>query len=636
MAIDAGNVVWNITADLKPLNQALGDSEKMVKQSMGNILAAGQKIGVAFTAIGAGITAAFAGVVTSAMDYGGAIQDAATKTGIGAEELQKLKYGAEQSGVSFDGLQGAIIKMSKGIQEARDASSKFVEEGLKKQSAETGKLTEAQAKLATQYQQQVQKLQTMMASGKASELQITQQQDKVNKLALQYEQLGQKFDSIKKKQVDGADASGAQIEAFQKLGISIESLQGLSPDQQFMRIAEALSHVTDPALKTSLAMDLFGKSGAQLIPFLNEGAAGMTALGQKAQELGLVMSGDAISQAEAFGDQWDTLKSQFQMVAVQIGSALIPALSEMMPKIQEIVGNVINWIQQNPQLVTTMAEIAAAIGAAMLVIGPLLVMLPGIVTAFAAIGPVVAAVGAAFVALTGPVGLVIAAVAAIIAAGYAIYSNWENISKLLIELWGNFKDNVALTWELIQKVFEVGINLVMEPFRFFINTLRDGWNWVSDNAVAIAGVFTSMWNAVVGGFEWVGNQLESLWNWINGLIDSGVQGIVKAINWLSSNLGLGDVIANTGDIPGMAKGGVSPGGMTWVGEQGPEPVFLPQGARVIPHDEALAALSGRSAATSGGGVNVNITINGYNRDPRSLAQEISRVMREDQALWGMA
>lgn len=545
MAIEAGNVVWNITADLKPLNQALGDSEKAVQSSMGNILKAGQQIGIAFTAIGAGIAGAFGVAVNAAIDYGGTIQDAATKTGIGAEELQKLKFGAEQSGVSFDGLQGAIIKMNKSISEARDGTK-------------------------------------------------------------------------------------AQSEAFQRLGIDLSTLAGLSPDQQFMRIAEALSRVTDPALKTSLAMDLFGKSGAQLIPFLNEGAAGMEALGQKAQELGLVMSGDAVAQAEAFGDQWEAMKLQFQQVAVQLGSALIPALQQLMPRIQEIIGNVIAWVQANPQLTASIATVVGAVGAVMAVLGPFLIMLPGIVSAFSMISAAVPAVGAAFIALTGPVGIVIAALGAIVAAGIYVYNHWEEFKQGAEIIWNALVDVLKTSWDIIVETIIFGAKLVAAPFTSFLDLITDGWTFLGEAAGVVVDVFQGVWDAIIGGFNWVGNQLASLWDWITGLVDSGVQGIVSAINYLSNLFGLGDVFqGGTGDIPGRAVGGPVEGGMPYiVGEQGQE-LFVPESdGRIVP--------AGQTAAMMRGGGPVNITINGYNRDPRSLAQEISRVLRNEQMAFARA
>jgi len=550
MPIEAGDAIWRIIGDLAPLKESLAGASDLVKSTMDGFLGHATQIGAAFTIVGGAITASLGGAVNAAMDYGGAIQDASVRTGVAAEEFQKLKFGAEQSGVSMEALEGALFRLNRGIGEA----------------AATGK--------------------------------------------------------------------GPFLDALNAMGISIQSLQGLTPDQQFMRIGDALSKVTDPAQKTALAMDMFGRSGAQLIPYLNEGAAGMEALGMKAQELGLVLDGDAVAQAEAFGDQWEAMKMQFQAIVIEIGSALIPALAEMMPAIQATIASVIQWIQANPELVTSITTVVGIIGAVMMVLGPLLVMLPGIIAAFAAVGPVVAAVGAVLAALMGPVGIVIAGVGLVIAIGYALYSEWDNIVKLMKELWTGFKSILESVWNGIVMFLETAAGMALAPFMMFIDAAKLGWEGLMATIDVVVGAFESAWDAIVGGFEWVGNQLAGLWDWITGLVQSGVQGVVDAVNYLSNLFGMGDVMGG-GDAAGpeaRALGGPVSAGVPYVvGERGEE-LFVPDSnGRIIPANQTAQIMKGGGA---GGAITINV--NGYNRDPRSLTDEISRELYRQQLAFGRA
>lgn len=65
----------------------------------------------------------------------------------------------------------------------------------------------------------------------------------------------------------GGGDSGASG-ALKTLGLSFQDLQRLSPDQQFREIGAALAKVEDPAKQVALAIDLFGKSGAKVLPTL--------------------------------------------------------------------------------------------------------------------------------------------------------------------------------------------------------------------------------------------------------------------------------------------------------------------------------------------------------------------------------
>jgi len=59
-----------------------------------------------------------------------------------------------------------------------------------------------------------------------------------------------------------------QTEAFKGLGLSIGDLKGLSPDEQFAKIAKSLDAIKDPARKTAAAMEVFGRSGKDAINML--------------------------------------------------------------------------------------------------------------------------------------------------------------------------------------------------------------------------------------------------------------------------------------------------------------------------------------------------------------------------------
>jgi hypothetical protein len=58
--------------------------------------------------------------------------------------------------------------------------------------------------------------------------------------------------------------------AYDRLGISVKELKELSPEEAFKKVAKELSEVEDPAKRTALAFDLFGKQGAAILPALKE------------------------------------------------------------------------------------------------------------------------------------------------------------------------------------------------------------------------------------------------------------------------------------------------------------------------------------------------------------------------------
>lgn len=92
-----------------------------------------------------------------------------------------------------------------------------------------------------------------------------------------------------------ASGDASAVGALQKLGIAIEDIQNLTPDQQFMAISDAMRNVQDPAQQVALAMDLFGKTGAQVLPTLKRGF-------DDVRDAAVGMSTETAERLDALGD----------------------------------------------------------------------------------------------------------------------------------------------------------------------------------------------------------------------------------------------------------------------------------------------------------------------------------------------
>lgn len=129
---------------------------------------------------------------------------------------------------------------------------------------------------------------------------------------------------------------GESREAFQMLNISVVEADGtLRNSESVMKeVADRFAGMEDGADKTALAMRLFGRAGAELIPMLNQGAAGIEELQKKAQEMGLVISTETARQAAYLNDQLDLLKKSATGAGRSMALSLIPWLNETLEVIK--------------------------------------------------------------------------------------------------------------------------------------------------------------------------------------------------------------------------------------------------------------------------------------------------------------
>lgn len=158
--------------------------------------------------------------------------------------------------------------------------------------------------------------------------------DAIQELGYAAEQSATSFEELEgglKLMQKNVSAGGAEIEStFKAMGLNIEEIKRLGPDEQFMRIAAAMEQVQNPAQRVEFAMRIFGRSGAALIPLLNEGASGIERMRGRARELGLVMNGEALMAAKVMGDRLAEVKNQFDAVAVRVGLGLLPVLTSLL------------------------------------------------------------------------------------------------------------------------------------------------------------------------------------------------------------------------------------------------------------------------------------------------------------------
>jgi lambda family phage tail tape measure protein len=135
----------------------------------------------------------------------------------------------------------------------------------------------------------------------------------------------------------GADGAAA---AFKTIGVATNDAQGnlRSADQVFLDIADRFATLRDGPEKAALAMKIFGKAGAELIPILNLGS-------EEIQRFGLNISQDFADKADAFNDQLGIANAQLTNLTIQIGSALLPVLNGLVLTLTQSVVQIGQWIQ---------------------------------------------------------------------------------------------------------------------------------------------------------------------------------------------------------------------------------------------------------------------------------------------------
>jgi hypothetical protein len=147
---------------------------------------------------------------------------------------------------------------------------------------------------------------------------------------IENEALSASLGKLNKNARDAYLGVGSAKDAFDALGITVSNSAGnlKTNDEIFAQIIDRFSKMPDGIEKSAFAMDIFGKSGAALIPLLNEGTQGIGKLTAEADRLGVVVGSETAAAAEQFNDNLDKMKSAVQGLGLKMATEALPALNE--------------------------------------------------------------------------------------------------------------------------------------------------------------------------------------------------------------------------------------------------------------------------------------------------------------------
>ncbi len=183
------------------------------------------------------------------------------------------------------------------------------------------------------------------------------------------EALGKSLGKLSKAMVSAAtDGAGAAGQAFSAMGVTVRNTDGTlrSSGEVLSDVAEKFSGYRDGADKTALAISLFGKAGASMIPLLNLGKEGLQDAGEEAEKFGLVLDKKTAAAAEAFNDNLKRMDKIKQGLVATMTAQLLPTFEHFSETLLEAKSNSTFMAEAAGLLVSAFKAIVVEVSQAML------------------------------------------------------------------------------------------------------------------------------------------------------------------------------------------------------------------------------------------------------------------------------
>jgi phage-related tail protein len=390
--------------------------------------------------------------------------------------------------------------------------------------------------------------------------------------------------------------------AFKALGVSVTDATGkLRPTEVvFNEVADKLAQLEDGSTKTALAMQIFGKSGTELIPLLNSGAAGLKQMADEADRTGNTLSGRTAVAAEKFNDTLTRVGLILQGVVNKVMEAALPALQALAETLA------------SPEFGNAAQKLATNVL------------------------PILDAIAQAAIRAANAFDF--------LKNGSKEFQYAKGRTQALNDLRSrstNIEDRTVDPASFYAGILNPGGGLVQgtpaaatKPITFAPPSLSGGGSTSGDSPIVkglkatgaalddvqqkaqrfadtAASAFSNFADAVLSGTNPLQAMSDLLGDIGKQLLNAGIQTLFRS---LFAGAGGGSLFS----LPGFAAGTMSaPAGLAWVGENGPELVNFRGGESV---------LSAPQSAALAGGPQINISITGSRQDAAEIARQVGRTL----------
>ncbi|MBQ1297450.1 MAG: hypothetical protein IIY21_25625 [Clostridiales bacterium] len=531
------------------------------------------------------------------------------------KEAQKsIDLSTEDGQRQYDALTREIVSCENELRNAEQEAKSF-NSTMSKVSTAAGKMSQKFGDLANQTRGLSMAAAGALAGMAGLAVKAGQNADELNTLA---KQTGVATDELQKMQyasdlidVDVSTITGSlrkmkkgldsNSEAFENLGVATKK-NGQFRDitDIFYDTVEALSQIPNETERDIAAMEIFGKSADELAGIIDDGGVSLKALGDEAENLGVIISQEDLDRANELNDQLDKLKAEILPTLTQLGIQIIEAIQPYLPVIQNAITQICNALQNvSPQLVLIVGGVLAATAA----LSPMFSVLSKISGIVSSLTGSMGGLGGAIGGLSAPLMIAVAAVGVLIAAFVHLMQTNEEFRAKAMGTWdaiqarfSQFGDNIVQKLnqmggsfqsfgEVVKAIWEKLCNF-LKPF--MENTMTFIENVIDHALTAIEGIFdifaglftgnwSQMWNGVKEVFSGVWGTLADVVKQTLNTIIGLANGVISGINAIS----VGGHSANIPSIPYLAEGGILTSGMAIVGEAGPELVQVSDGRAMV-------------------------------------------------------
>jgi len=140
---------------------------------------------------------------------------------------------------------------------------------------------------------------------------------------------------------DAINGGELSINLFNKLGVQIKDNNGnlKSFDKLLLELSDAFKRMTNESEAVAIALDLFGKSGKDLIPILKGGSDALREQMEQAKKYGAVLDEATVRALDRVGDEMTRIKASLTVLTSKVTAEMMPIIEGALKLLNNIIQN---------------------------------------------------------------------------------------------------------------------------------------------------------------------------------------------------------------------------------------------------------------------------------------------------------
>lgn len=344
--------------------------------------------------------------------------------------------------------------------------------------------------------------------------------------------------TFKKLSTASQNASKSQVEAFNKLGLSIEQVSSMSTEELFTSVISGLQNMEEGTERTAVATQLLGKGATELGALFNTSAEDTQKMIDTVNNLGGVLSDDAVKDAAAYQDSLQDMQTAFSGVKNAVLAEFLPALTSIMNIISQFVS------EHGSEITATMSafgDVIKVLADNFDVLAPIIGAATTAMIAYKAASSISGLIGTLTAATQGqtiaqtllnavmnanPFVLVATLIAGLVAAIVVLWNTNDGFRNAVTNAWNAVKNGISAAGNAIKTVFSnlgASVESLKENVKNKFNNMTSMFSNLGENFKNIgSNIVNGIWSGISSGWTWLTDKVKSL---ANSLVD-GVKNVL--------------------------------------------------------------------------------------------------------------